>query len=195
MLNRQSSIHPLYPALTGIALLCACAAAPKPIQAPLNTDYSVRIEQAFEALPNGSHIDFQQGQRILPGNLDRWTTWCRLYVYNQTRGADYSTSVVPGRFAISEVTIAYHSSDYPGQLRSRLLSWGVRDYPAYYVYEVGKRLNSPDQPDVRSLICHKKWSIPRADQYPTLAQIRAALGNQILLHLPPTARTSWKPSG
>jgi len=103
--------------------------------------------------------------------------------------------VVPGTFAISEVKIGYQSSAYPGKPRFHWLSWGVRDAPAFYVYEVGMRLHSPDQPEVRSLICYKKWNVPRADQYPTLAQIRTALGSQIRIIQPPSAAATWQQSG
>lgn len=186
---RPKTTHTLHSSLLGIALLCGCAAAPKPIQAPLDTGYTLRVEQLFEALPNGTYINFQLGQRVMPGNLDRWSTYCQLYVYNPDHGADYTTSVLPGTFAINEVKIGYQSSDSPSQPRNRWLSWGVRDYPAFYLYQVGMRLNSPDQPDVRSLICYKKWAVPRANEYPTLAQIRAALGKQMRLMPPQTA--SW----
>jgi hypothetical protein len=50
------------------------------------------------------------------------------------------------------------------------------------------QLTSPDQPDVRSLNCFKKWATPRANQYPTLAEIRQALGN--LIELKPSSTTS-----
>jgi hypothetical protein len=50
------------------------------------------------------------------------------------------------------------------------------------------QLTSPDQPDVRSLNCFKKWAVPRAKQYPTLAEIRQALGN--LIELKPSSTTS-----
>ena len=187
MLMPAGTVHPLYSALLGVTLLCGCATTQTPIYAPLDTNYSVSVKQAFEDLPNGTYIDFQQGQRILPGNLDRWSTYCRLFVYNHARGADYSTSVLPGTFTISEVKIGYQSSDYPNNPIFGRISWGVRDVPSFYLYQVGMRLDSPDQPEVRSLICYKKWATPRANEYPTLAQIRTALGNQIVVNLPPTA--------
>jgi hypothetical protein len=49
------------------------------------------------------------------------------------------------------------------------------------------QITSPDQPDVRSLNCFKKWAIPRANQYPTLVEIRQALGNLIKLKPSSTA--------
>jgi hypothetical protein len=57
----------------------------------------------------------------------------------------------------------------------------VRDQPAYYLYQVSMPLTSPEQPELRSLDCYRKWATPRANQYPTLAEIRAALGEYLEL--------------
>ena len=161
-----------------LCLLGACSTKRPPFTAPVDTGFQLQIRQAFTDLPNGTHIDFQLGRRVLSGNLDRWTTYCRLYVYNRSRGADYVTSIIPGSFQVSAVDIGYVSSDYPGRPGAfGHLSRGVRDNPAYYLYHVEMRLTSPDQPDLRSLNCYKKWATPRAYQYPTLAEIRSALGD------------------
>ena len=117
-------------------------------------------------------------------NLDKWTTYCRLFVYNRDKKADYITAVLPGNFEVTRVIVKYVSSNYP--VASRY--WRVRDIPAYYLYQVRMQLTSPDQPDIRSLNCFKKWATPRAKQYPTLAEIRQALGN--LIELRPSSTTS-----
>jgi hypothetical protein len=170
--------------LLAFGLMIGCATSQAPHYTAVSTDYVLQVQQVFDELPNGTYLDFQQGQRIQPGNLDRWSTYCRLYVYNPDHGADYRTSVEPGTLRISAVKADYHSSDYPPQPHFGQFSWGVRDLPAYYLYQVGMRLNSPDQPEVRSLVCYKKWAVPRVNQYPTLAEIRAALGDQLKLDLP-----------
>ena len=165
------------------ALLSACASGRAPPGAPLDTGFTLRINQSFEALPNGTHIDFQHGVRVPQGNLDRWTTYCRLYVYNRLHGADYRSAVSVGEIEISAVRMAFESSDslgYPGNAHQPLF-WDIRDPPAYYLYQVGMRLTSPDQPDIRSLICYKKWSTAYAEQYPTLPEIREALGKLVEL--------------
>lgn len=170
--------------LLAILLLAGCAATSYQYVPRLSTEYRLQIRQSFEDLPNGTYLDFQQGQLIIPGNLDRWTTYCRLYVYNPAQGPDYRSTVLPGSVAITEVKAAYYSSDYPSRPFFGDLSWGVRDMPAYYLYQVGMRLSAPDQPDLRSLVCYKKWAVPRADQYPTLAEIRRALGDLISIESP-----------
>ena len=163
-----------------IALTGACSMTQAPRHAELDTSYQLRVQQAFENLPNGTHLDFQQGRRVQPGNLDRWTTYCRLYLYDHTRDANYRTALLPGSFQVSAVDVGYRASDDP-DYGARLIYSGVENMPAYYLYRVRMRLTSPDQPDVRSLNCYKKWATAYANQYPTLAEIRTALGERFEL--------------
>ena len=162
-----------------LLLLIAGCAAPKPIDPPVDPGFRVQVNTPFENLANSTRIQFQGGQVIQQGNLDKWTTYCRLHVYNPNQGADYVTKVAPGSFSVTRVEVRYQSSDYPPGISYAALNWNVRELPAYYVYMVLMRLSSPDQPEVRSLNCYKKWSTPRANQYPTLAEIRTALGGLI----------------
>ena len=162
-----------------VLLLVAGCAARTPITPPINVGSRVQINVEFDALPNATRIQFQGGKRIQHGNLDKWTTYCRLFVYNPNQQADYFAAVLPGSFEVTRVEVKYNSSDSPPGIYYSGLYWGVREIPAYYVYHVNMQLTSPDQPDVRSLNCHKKWSTPRANQYPTLVEIRQALGDLI----------------
>jgi len=182
-MNVVPTMHRYYLGLIICIFLSACSSTRPPLEAPVDSGFVLRINQRFEALPNGTHIDFQHGVRVASGNLDRWTTYCRLYVYNSHRGADYHTEVTPGEMNVSSVVMYSESSDsedYPWNFNQRHFR-GVRDLPAYYLYQVRIRLASPDQPDIRSLNCSRKWSTPRARQYPTLPEIRQALGSLIEL--------------
>jgi hypothetical protein len=161
-----------------LLLMAGCAARP-PVVPPVNIGSRLQVNEQFDALPNGTRIDFQGGQRIQQGNLDKWTTYCRLYVYNRNQKADYVTAVLPGSFEVTRVELNYNSSDSPPGIYYTSLDLGYLEIPDYFVYRVLLRLTSPDQPDIRSLNCYKKWSTPRANQYPTLAEIRFALGNLI----------------
>jgi len=177
-MNLVHTMHRIYLGLIICIFLSACSSTRPPLEAPVDSGYVLHINQPFQALPNGTHIDFQHGVRVASGNLDRWTTYCRLYVYNRHRGADYRTEVSPGEIGIGPIMMISESSDnegYPWKHHQQFFR-GVRDLPAYYLYQVRIRLTSPDQPDIHSLSCYKKWATPRARQYPTLAEIREALG-------------------
>ena len=171
--------------LLALLVLAACASTQQRYIPELTTGHRLLVRQTFDDIANGTHLQFQHGQVIMPGNLDRWTTYCRLYVYNPDGGSGYRSAIVPGSVAIRDVKAAWHSSDHPGWGPFHAhLSWGVRDIPAYYLYQVGMRLSAPDQPDLHSLVCSKKWAVPRAAQYPTLAEIRQALGDRITIEAP-----------
>jgi len=161
-----------------LLLMVACSAR-TPVEPPVNVGFRLQVNAQFDALPNGTQVEFQGGQRIQQGNLDKWTTYCRLYVYNRNHKADYVTSVSPGSFEVTRVEVKYNSSDSPPGIFYTSLNRGVRDLPSYYMYQVLMQLTSPDQPDVRSLNCYKKWATRRANQYPTLVEIRQALGDLI----------------
>ena len=162
-----------------LCLLVAACAPRTPIKPPVDPGFRVQVNKQFNDLPNGTRLQFQGGQVIAQGNLDKWTTYCRLHVYNPNHKADYVTSVSPGSFEVSRVRVLFQSSDYPPGASYAALNWNVRELPAYYVYMVLMRLTSPDQADAKSLNCFKKWSTPRANQYPTLPEIRQALGDLI----------------
>jgi hypothetical protein len=162
-----------------LLLLVAGCSARTPIVAPVNPGFRVQVNAQFDALPNATRLQFQGGELIQQGNLDKWATYCRLFVYNRNQKADYFTAVLPGSLEVTRAVVKYNSSDRPPRTSYVDLNRGVRDLPSYYVYQVLMQLTSPDQPDIKSLNCYKKWAIPRANQYPTLAEIRQALGNLI----------------
>jgi hypothetical protein len=162
-----------------LGLLAGCATTSTPYEPPVRNRDIVYVQVAFDDLPNGTRIDFQHGQRVPDGDLDWWTTYCRLYVYNRHHDADYLTSVQPGQFEIVGVQVRYDSVD------SLFRPWGFSGpywydhmHPAYYVYMIGMRLASTDQPEVQSLDCYRKWGT-RGPYYPTLDEIREALGDLI----------------
>ncbi len=174
------------------AFLAACASTRTPIIPPVDTGFTVQINKQFDSLSNYTRIYFQSGMQIPKTALDRWTAYCRLHVYNPEKKADYLTSVKAGNFAISKVSNRAESSDYPvsgsgfytsigfglSSFNSSIADRGWHDLPSYYLYRVYMKLTSPDQPDVQTLICSKKWST-RGNYYPTLVEIRHALGDII----------------
>jgi len=184
-----------------LLLLVASCSGRTPTVPPVSHSATVQINQSYDSLPNYSRIYFQAGKRIAKTELDRWTTYCRLHVYNPDMDADYITSVAAGKFEVVsvrnqiEVTENYFSSpDFyatPGSGFSvSKASWRGDRFmdrlPSYYLYRVNMKLVSPDQPDVQSLICSRKWST-YGNYYPALDEIRQALGNLIEITPSPTA--------
>lgn len=176
-----------------VVFVASCASTRAPIIPPVNSSFTVQINKQFDSLPNYTRLYFQDGIQIPKTALDRWTIYCRLHVYNPDKQADYLASVKPGKFGISKVTNRAESSDNPIAGSASYASFGVGlfgyrsatgldsaryDPPSYYLYRVDMKLTSPDQPDVQSLICSRKSS-SRGNYYPTLSEIRHALGDLI----------------
>jgi hypothetical protein len=176
-----------------LLLLMAGCSGRTPTVPPVSHSATVQINQSYDSLPNYSRIYFQGGKQIAKTELDRWSTYCRLHVYNPDMKADYVTSVAAGKFEVVrvrnqlEVTeSSYSDPDFhatPGSGFSfSKASWGGDRFfdrmPSYYLYRVNMKLVSPDQPDVQSLICSRQ-SGTYGDYYPTLGEIRLALGNLI----------------
>ena len=175
----------IFSVLLLIALLTGCASSGPPYEPPVKNRDRIQINNTYESLANGTTINFQGGQRVQHGNLDKWTTWCGLYVYNKHYKADYVTSIQAGEFEIVAVRVRYESSDFPYHAgRYRRLGSHYRGLPAYYLYHVGMRLTSPDQPDVQALDCYKKWAT-RGRYYPTFSEIQQALGSIIEIQQQP----------
>ncbi len=169
------------------ATIVACGIPAKRIEPAVNTGASLQINRSFENLPNGSKLYFQGGNRINAGQLDRWSPYCELYVFNRNKQADYHTSVLPGRF---EVTGSKFDEEYvdnqnfedskPILLASRL--WANDGPPSYILYSTILHLRSSRQPDVKYLTCSQKAST-YGDYHLTRSQIRQALGKIIELNL------------
>ena len=184
-----------------LPLLMAACSGRTPTIPPVSHSATVQINQSYDSLPNYSRIYFQAGQRIAKSELDRWATYCRLHVYNPDMEADYLTSVAAGKFEVvsvrNQVEVTennFSSPDFyapPGSgfsvsKASSRGDWYFDRMPSYYLYRVNMKLVSPDQPDVQSLICSRK-SGTYGNYYPTLGEIRQALGNVIEITPLPTA--------
>lgn len=175
------------------SLLVACSTTGRPV-APVDTDYRIELKHSWADLPNYSRIYFQGGQQLPYKSLDRWDTYCSLYLFNRERQADYMTAVDRGYFRINQVNIYRKSSESPPgsyglfasvgfglkKTGSSGLDWERDGPPSYYLYVVEMKLTSADQPDLKSLSCARKWN-QRGNYYPTLPEMRRALGTLVTL--------------
>jgi hypothetical protein len=176
-----------------LLLMAGCASTNPPIVPPVSQSATVQINQGYDSIPNYGRVYFQGGQQVAKASIDRWTTYCRLHVYNPDMKADYITAVAPGRFEVTRVRNRlevtqnpfsdpdFHASPRPGfsAIKARWGSiWPRESLASYYLYRVNMKLLSADQPDVQSLVCTKKWSA-YGNHFPTLDEIRLALGDLI----------------
>ena len=176
-----------------LLLLTIACSGRTPTVPPVSHSATVQINESYDSLPNYSRIYFQGGERVVKTELDRWTIYCRLHIYNPDMEADYVTSVAAGKFEVvsvrNQLDVTDNSYSRPDFYAtpttgfsftrvSRDRDWIMDRIPSYYLYRVNMKLTSPDQPDVQSLICSRKAGT-YGNYYPILGDIRQALGNVI----------------
>ena len=107
---------PLFSIALIVLLITACA---RPVvKPPLDSSFTLQLNERLEALPNYTRVYFQAGLRVTHKALDKWTTYCALYVFNREKKEDYRSTVEPGLFNITNVVSRAVSSDDPFNSRS-----------------------------------------------------------------------------
>lgn len=192
------TMHGSFSILILVVFLTACTSTRARIPPPVKPDFTVHVNRSFEALPNYTRLYFQDGKQAAYAELDQWKTYCRLHLFNPDRKADYLTSLMPGSFNISKVALQLETSEstpgrpvYFGSIglgfmtasSSSSFDREIRDLPSYYLYRINIKLSSTEQPDAQTLTCAQKWG-SRGNHYPTLVEIRQALGDQIHIKAP-----------
>ncbi len=171
-----------------------CASGRAPYQPPVDSDYRVQINHAFDAVPNDTRIYFQSGERRSEEEVDRFDTFCALRLRGPGEETDYANPVAPGLFAISSVELGYRSSDYPYygvQAGDTLIGFGLIGHraaaeypwehggpPSFVLYRVEMHLRAAAQPQVKTLTCSRQRNL-RGSFYPSLDEMREALGDII----------------
>ncbi|NNE64730.1 MAG: hypothetical protein HKN34_11655 [Gammaproteobacteria bacterium] len=169
-----------------VILASGCGYTSKPTPPAVKPGSSLQINSNFNGLRNGSYIYFQNGTNLPERQLDKWSVFCALYVYNSEFGADYVTSVQPGEFQVSRSLNGREIVDSRdpslGDIRlAGLVRWSGLDLPSYILYRTRLYLWSVDQPDVKSLTCFRKAG-NYGDYYPRFEQIKMALGDMIQIN-------------
>lgn len=169
--------------LMALILASGCAYTFKMSAPAVAVGSNLRINQSFKDLSNGSQIYFQNGTNRPSEQLDKWSTYCVLYVYSDQHEAEYITSVEPGDFLVSsasnrrEVVDNQYGPNSP-EILLAAVEWDRYDRPSFILYRTELRLYSAEQPDVKSLSCYQKAST-YGNYHPKLEQIKLALGDVI----------------
>lgn len=142
------------------------------------------IEQAVPVAPGRRDVYIQYGRVQRSGIVDRYALYCELvlrYLYDQAR------SVAPGRYLITsaEPYIDRHGVSH-GTVWYAAIGFGIGiggdPAPSPQLYALRLRLQGPPGSDVKELICGELYD-PYEARYPTIDEIRAALGRVARLDL------------
>ena len=182
MRNVKSIVHVIM-LTTAAALSSGCASTYSTNSSGLSVDpaSTIKINGSFDIPVNKARVYFQNGARVDWRDIDRWTTYCSVLVQNVQYSDLPQQTVLSGRFSIVDVR---QSDDFLnlGFIHSAPFQ-GVYATPSNVTYKVEMRLQSVEQPDVRSLICEKRVDA-YGRFYPTNSEIHTALGDLIEIETP-----------
>ena len=168
--------------VAGLLAIGGCAGAGKYVDLPMVAPTSVvQINQQLEIPPELARVYIQNGIHSGKRGLDKWLTYCSVLMQEVNTPGEPLQTVSPGKFEISQVR---EYNDYRYQPRIYASLTRVRyDPPSDVIYTVEMRLQSEQQPGVRALICVRHVAA-YGRYYPTLAEIRVALGDVIEINMP-----------
>ncbi len=172
-------------AVTGIIVISGCGASIKnnTVRPSVSPAAIVQVNQQLE-IPNGkARVYIQDGAVTTYRNIDKWSTYCSLRMQQKHASGEPKLSVLPGQFKITKV-IESEDGFNTVQTYVASLGWFIdvnQHRSSHVIYAVEMRLSSADQPGVRALICEKRANTLGVNyrNYPTLAEIKTALGDTI----------------
>ena len=159
----------------GISVASSCAVTPS-----VNPASVVQVNRSLEIPNKKARVYIQNGEETAKRDLDPWSIYCSVLMQDLHRAGEPKLTVSPGQFEIIKVREENEYLDFPG---TYVASTEFRYVPPIVIFRVEMRLKSVQQPGVRALICVKQVE-SFGNHYPTLAEIRIALGNAIEIKTP-----------
>jgi len=135
------------------------------------------------AVPAGhARVFLQQGRVVEKHRLDIYRPHCN---FEQRTVSDGTARIAADRFTVTAVSMG---EDFVVQRRplvyAALRLVGDDDSPSMVNRYFHHALESVRQPDVMRLTCHGGFDLPGVAQLPTLADMRAALGETVVIERP-----------
>jgi hypothetical protein len=124
---------------------------------------------------NQARVYSQKGQVILRSDVDKSDVFCSFLMNSLQTKNGHQLAIVPGKFRVTRVKL-WNDNNYGMSIF--LPKKRFYDPPSYINYETELRLDSVDQPDVRSLICVRIID-DYGDYYPQLSDFKKALGSLV----------------
>ena len=159
--------------VAGLILLNGCASLSS--QSPVDQVSVVQINARLEIPSGKARVYIQNGVQPTKKDIDKWSTFCSVLMQKLHSKGDPPLTVSPDRFDIIKLrkTSEFYADSYLNQSQKF----------DEYIYKVDMRLKLDAQPEVRSLICAKHFA-GIGSAYPTLGEIRTALGDSIKVETP-----------
>lgn len=158
-------------------------------QLPTNT--MVIVRQAIAIPPETAHITLQDGRIVAIDRLRRYEPFCEFEVNDVL---ETEQQVRAGRFAVTRIVrqqilgaersptlLAANTATGNDTATATVLLAALED--ALRLNEVCLRLHSAEQANVRELRCSGGWAFISTVAYPTLAEMKHALGDLISIEI------------
>ncbi len=155
----------------GISIASGCAVKPS-----INPVSIVQVNQPLEIPNQKARVYIQNGEVTAKRDLDPWSIYCSVLMQDLHAAGEPKLTVSPGQFEIVKVREYSETQYFPGNFVASLRDW--QNFPPIVIFTVEMRLKSAEQPGVRALICAKQVE-SNGRHYPTLAEIRVALGDTV----------------
>jgi len=175
-------------AVTVIIVISGCGASIKnnTVRPSVSPTAIVQVNQRLEIPGRKARVYIQDGAVITYRKKDEWSTYCSVLMQKKHASGEPKLSVLPGQFKITKVI---ESEDGAGTGRTYVASLGwiidvEENRSVHVIFGIEMRLSSAEQPGVRALICEKRTNNRGFYNYPTLEEIRIALGDTIEIKTP-----------
>lgn len=158
------------------ALLAACQFAPVPDEASphlrLAPGDTIVLHEPLSVPPGHARVFLQQGRVRAKHRLDSYRAHCN---FELATVSDVAQTIHPGRFTITDVR--WWEESVVQRDAPRLVRVGSDSESATLITRLlHHQLEAPQQAGLRRLTCHGGFSDPWQVQFPSVAQIREALG-------------------
>jgi hypothetical protein len=141
----------------------------------------VHINQLMEIPNSKARVYIQNGKAIPKRELDRFAVYCSVLMNILHEPGEPALQVNPGQFDVTEVR-QFNDRFNDSRILVASTMWDMRSMPSNTFFTFEMRLKSTQQGEVRSLICVKESSL-RGRHYPSLEEIRLALGDAVTIDL------------
>ncbi len=156
--------------IAGLMFSSGCASLSS--QSPVDQVSVVQINAQLEIPSGKARVFIQSGIPSSKQDIDEWHTYCSVLMQKLHSKKDPPLTVSPGRFDIVKQRKTTELYSEPGLNPTQKFD--------EHIYKVDLRLQSKEQPDVRSLICAVHFA-GIGSAYPGLEDIKTALGDAIAI--------------
>ena len=162
-------------AMAGLMAACASLESRYAKQLPVNPGGEIQINFSADIPVNMARVFSQKGELIAKSDIDKNEVFCSVLMHKVQQENGMQLSISPGKFRVIKVRLSNDENHASRIFVSR--EW-VYDPPSNVNYETELRLQSAEQPEVRSLICVRQID-GYGNHYPRLADFKKTLGSLV----------------